>query len=145
MPIVHVHVGKYGIKDVLLNGGSSVNIISKKLSTKLRLRKLQLAPFVVHMVDQRKVQLIWLVRNLKIDLVGCEYKIRIIILNMDNGIETYSMLFGRPCLKHVKAHHSWGVTTLTITLGETNVPLSNIKWMNIKPFGLKTKKFGWWI
>jgi hypothetical protein len=28
-----------------------------------------------------------------------------------------------------------GVTTLTITLGETNIRLSNIKQMNIKPFG----------
>jgi len=59
---------------------------------------------------------------------------------MDNGIEAYSMLFGRPWLKHVKAHHNWGVITLTITLGETNVPLSNTKQMNIKPFGLIGKK-----
>ncbi len=94
-----------------------------------------MAPFVVHMVDQRKVQPIGLLRNLKIDLVGCEYKIWVIVLNMDNGIEAYSMLFGRPWLKHVKAHHNWGVTTLTITLGETNIRLSNIKQMNIKPFG----------
>jgi hypothetical protein len=55
MPIVHVHLGKYGVKDVLLDGGSSVNIISKSLRRKLGLKKLQLAPFVVRMVDQRKV------------------------------------------------------------------------------------------
>jgi hypothetical protein len=73
MPIVHVHLGKYGVKE-LLDGGSSVNIISKSLRRKLGLRKLQLAPFVVCKVDQKKVQPIGLVRNLKIDLVGYEYK-----------------------------------------------------------------------
>jgi len=55
MPIVHVCVGKYRIKDVLLNGGCSVNIIPKSLKRKHGSRKFQLAPFVVHMVDQRKV------------------------------------------------------------------------------------------
>jgi hydrogenase maturation factor len=75
MPIVHVCVGQYRVKYVLLNVGFSVNIISKSLRRKLRLRKLQLAPFVVRMVDQRKVQPIGLIRNLKLDLVGCEYKI----------------------------------------------------------------------
>jgi hypothetical protein len=42
------------------------------------------------------VQFIGLIRKLKIDLVGCEYKISIIVLNMGDEIETYSMILGRP-------------------------------------------------
>jgi hypothetical protein len=38
------------VKDVLLDGGSSVNIISVSLK-KLGLRKLKLAPFVVKMTN----------------------------------------------------------------------------------------------
>ncbi len=41
MPIVQVRVGKFEVKDMLLDGGSSVNIISKSLKRKLRLRRLQ--------------------------------------------------------------------------------------------------------
>jgi hypothetical protein len=54
------------------------------------------------MVDQRKVQP--LIRNLKIDLVGYVYQISITILNMENGIEAYSMLLGRLWLKQAKVH-----------------------------------------
>jgi len=53
--IVQIRVGKFGIRDVLLNGKSNVNIISKSLRKKLGLRRPKLTPFVVKMDDQRKV------------------------------------------------------------------------------------------
>jgi hypothetical protein len=56
MLIVQVWVGKFEVTDVLLDGGSGVNIISESLKSKLGLRRLQSAPFVVQMVDQWKVQ-----------------------------------------------------------------------------------------
>jgi len=49
---------------------------------------------------------------LKIDLDSCVYEISITILNVENGIEAYSMLLGRPWLKQVKIHHNWGDGTL---------------------------------
>ncbi len=83
-----------------------VNIISKSLRNKLGLRKPQLASCVVCMAAQWKVQPMGLIQNLKIDLVGCVYKISITILKMENGVEAYSMLLGRPWLKQAKAHHN---------------------------------------
>jgi hypothetical protein len=53
--VVQVQVGTFEIKDVLLDGGSGVNIILKSLRNKLRLRKLQLASFMVRMANQWKV------------------------------------------------------------------------------------------
>jgi hypothetical protein len=61
------------------------------------------------------VQPVGLIRNLKIDLAGCEYKISIIVLNMGNEMKTYSMFLGRPWLKQAKASHNCGDSTLTIT------------------------------
>lgn len=61
MHVVQVRIGKLGMKDVLLDGGFGVNIIFKGLKKKLRLRRLQLTPFMVCMADQKKVQLIGLV------------------------------------------------------------------------------------
>jgi hypothetical protein len=91
---VQVRVGKFEVRDVLLDGGFGVNIIFESLRKKLILKRLQLTPFWVQMVDQRKVRLIGLSRNLKINLVGCDYKISVIVLNMENGLEAYSMLLG---------------------------------------------------
>jgi hypothetical protein len=48
------------------------------------------------------------------------------MLNMENGKKTYSMLLGRPWLKHAKENHNWGDGTLTITTGKRTVTLSTI-------------------
>jgi hypothetical protein len=55
--------------------------------------------FVMRMADQRKVQPLGLIRNLKIDLANYDYKISRTILNMENGIEAYSMLSGKTMVK----------------------------------------------
>jgi hypothetical protein len=47
MPIVQVWMRKFEVRDVLLNGGSNVNIIFKSLKNKLGLRRPQSIPFVV--------------------------------------------------------------------------------------------------
>ncbi len=73
--IVQVRVGKFEVGDVLLDGGFGVNIISKSLRKKLRLRKLQPTSFVVCMVDQRKVQPMGLIRTLNINMANYVYKI----------------------------------------------------------------------
>jgi hypothetical protein len=91
---------------VLLDGGFCVNINSKSLKKKFGLRKSQPASFIICMVDQQKVQAMGLIQNLKIDLTIYVYKILIIVLKMENGIEEYSMFLGRPWLKQAKAHHN---------------------------------------
>jgi len=78
------------------------------------------------MANQRKVQPIGLIKNLKINLVRCEYKISIIVLNMGNETEIYSMFLGRPWLKQAKVNHNWGDNTLTIIAGERIMAMSTI-------------------
>jgi hypothetical protein len=84
------------------------------------------------MIDQQKVQAMGLIQNLKIDLVGCVYKFFVIVLKMENGVETYSMLLGRPWLKQTKVRHNWGDSALTIILENIIVTLNMIKHVNIK-------------
>lgn len=116
MLVVQVRIRKFGVRNVLLDGGCGVNIILKNSKKKVGLRKPQLAPFVVRMVDKRKEQLLGLIRNLKINLGGYVYKISMTTLNMENKIEAYSMLLGRLWLKQTKTRHNWGDSTLTIFL-----------------------------
>jgi len=104
--VVQVRVGKFGVSNVLLDGRCNVNIILKSLGKKIGLRKPQLALFVVRMVDQKNVQSLGLIRNLKINLGSYVSKILVTTLNMENGIEAYSMLLGRPWLKQTKTRHN---------------------------------------
>jgi hypothetical protein len=106
IPVVQVRVGKFEIRNVLLDGRFGVNIILESLRKKLELRKLQPTSFIMRMVDQWKVQPMGLIQNLKINLAGCVYKNSAIVLKMENGVEAYSMLLGKPWLKQAKVHHN---------------------------------------
>jgi hypothetical protein len=68
------------------------------------------------MVDQWKVQPMGLIRNLKINLAGFVYKNLVTMLKMENGVEAYSMLLGRPWLRQTKAHQNWSDITLKIII-----------------------------
>jgi hypothetical protein len=84
MPIVQVSIGKYEIMDVVLDGGSKVNIIFEHLWRKLGLKRPQSMPFMEKMANQRKIQTIGLICNLKNDLAGCTFKILITMLQMED-------------------------------------------------------------
>ena len=56
MPTVKVEWNDGVYEDVLLDGGSDVNILSKVEFWKLKKAKLEPAPFQVWMADQRRVQ-----------------------------------------------------------------------------------------
>jgi len=99
MPVVQVSIRNCEIMDVLLDSESGINIIFKHMQRKLGLKKLQSAPFMVRMANQRKVQLVRLIRNLKIDLARCTFKISITVLQMEDTPKAYSMFLGRPRLE----------------------------------------------
>jgi hypothetical protein len=54
MSVLQVWVWKYGKKNMLLNGGSNVNNILESLRKKLGLKRPQLGPLVIMMVDKWK-------------------------------------------------------------------------------------------
>ncbi len=56
MPVVQVCIENCEIVDVLLDSGFGINIFFEHLWKKLGLTKPLLTPFMVRMVDQRKVQ-----------------------------------------------------------------------------------------
>jgi hypothetical protein len=52
MAVIQVQIGKNIIKDVLLDGGSGVNIITKQLRLRLGLPKPKHVPYNLKMLDQ---------------------------------------------------------------------------------------------
>jgi hypothetical protein len=61
MEIIQVHVGKNILKDVLLDGGSSVNIIIEDLKKKLGLLLPKPAPYTRRMANQTLIKLVRLI------------------------------------------------------------------------------------
>jgi hypothetical protein len=61
MVVIMVHVGKNLMEDVLLDGGSSVNIITKDLRKKLRLLILKPTPYIFSMANQIVTKLVGLI------------------------------------------------------------------------------------
>jgi hypothetical protein len=70
MVAIQVQVGKNIVKDVLIDGGASVNIITENLITKLGLPKPRQVPYHLKMVDQSMTRPLEFIRNLKIHTHG---------------------------------------------------------------------------
>jgi hypothetical protein len=80
MVVIQIQNGKNIIQDVLLDGGSRVDIITKQLKLKLELPKLKLAPYNLKMVDQATTKPVGLIKDLKIYVHGILYIITFIVL-----------------------------------------------------------------
>jgi hypothetical protein len=52
MAVIQIEVGKNFIDDVLIDGGSRINIIIKSMKIQLGLSKPNPTPYNLHMVDQ---------------------------------------------------------------------------------------------
>jgi hypothetical protein len=61
--IIQVQVGKNIIEDVLLDGGTSVNIITKNLRKKLGLPKPRPTPYHLKMLDQSMTGPLRIIKN----------------------------------------------------------------------------------
>lgn len=70
MPAVKVEWNNGLYEEVLLDGGSSVNILSKVKFLKLKKANLEPAPFQVRMADQRRVHPIGMLRSQAIKFHG---------------------------------------------------------------------------
>jgi hypothetical protein len=73
MATIQVQIGKNTIKDVLLDGGSGVNIITKQLRLRLGLPKLKPAPYNLKMANQITTKPMGLIRDMKIYVHGIPY------------------------------------------------------------------------
>jgi hypothetical protein len=114
MAIIQIHVGKNTIEDVLLDGGSKVNIIIEQLKLKLGFLKPKLAPYDLRMANQTTIKPMGLIRDLKIYVHDIPYITTFIVLQTNVVDSSYSMSLGRPRLKDVKVAHDRGSNTITI-------------------------------
>jgi hypothetical protein len=114
MAVIQVQIGKKTIEDVLLDGGSGVNIITEQLKLRLGLPKPKLAPYNLRMTNQTTTKPMGLINNLKIYVHGIPFITMFIVLQNSVVDSIYSMLLGRPWLRDAKVAHVWGNNIVTI-------------------------------
>ncbi len=98
-------MGKNIVEDVLIDGGTSVNIITKNLRTKLSSPKPRPAPYHLRMADHNMTTPLGIIKNFKIHIHGIPYITTFMVQKSGVVDSSYSMLLGRPWLRDAKVTH----------------------------------------
>jgi hypothetical protein len=96
LPILPMTIGIGTLQNVLLDGGSGVNMITEEERLRLGLPASQAAPYRLRMADQTVVEPVGLIRNIKIHIHGIPYFISLTVICNTKVNDAYSMLLGRP-------------------------------------------------
>ena len=107
MPVISICIGKNVVDDVLLDGGSGVNVITEEEHCKLGLPKPSPAPFNLKMANKTIAKPTGLLRDVKIHIHGIPYIVTLTVIDCQTIKSDYSMLLGRPWLRNAKVIHNW--------------------------------------
>ena len=107
MPIISAKIGNHELHDVLLDGGSRVNVITETERRRLGLPNPTPAPFKLRMADSSLVQPTGLLRDVKIYIHGIPYIIILTVISCKDVNFAYTILLGRPWLRDARVIHDW--------------------------------------
>ena len=107
MPVISICIGKNIVDDVLLDGGSRVNVITEEERRKRGLPKPSPTPFNLKMANGTIAKPIGLLRDVKIHIHGIPYIVTLTVIDCQTIKSDYSMLLGRPWLRNAKVIHDW--------------------------------------
>ena len=118
-PTVEVEINDYFIPKLLIDGGSSVNIMTYDTMQKLGLTHLEPIPFVIRLVDQSLIKPVGILQGVKTMMSGLTFSIDYVVLHTLATANAYPLLLGRPWLFQAEVVHDWCKGTLTILNGAT--------------------------
>ena len=107
MPVISICIGKNIVDDVLLDGGSRVNIITEEEHHRLELPKPSPTPFNLKMANGTIAKPTRLLRDVKIHIHGIPYIVTVTVIDCQTIKSDYRMLLGRPWLRNAKVIHDW--------------------------------------
>ncbi len=105
MVVIQVQVGKNMVEDVILDGGSSVNIMVEELQKQLGLPSPKPTLYTLQMVNQTIAKPIGLIMDLKSHIHGIFYIVMFIIMKNNVLDSNYFMLLGWPWLHNSCVTH----------------------------------------
>ena len=107
MLVISICIGKNVVDDVLLDGGSEVNVITEEERCRLGLPKPSLAPFNLKMANRTIAKPTGLLRDVKIHIHSIPYIMTLTVIDCQTIKSDYSMLLGRSWLRNAKVRHDW--------------------------------------
>ena len=122
-PSIKVIIHGQEIENVIVDGGSGVNVINKTTCDKLGITKWEACPFWLRMADTSTVRPIGLLRQLDVVVGGHSFQISAVILHLE-AHGAYPLLLGRPWLKTANIKQNWNQNVLTFRKGKTKIRIS---------------------
>ena len=105
------------IPNVLVDGGSGLNIMPLHTMEKLGLSLTGPSPFVLNMADQSPAKPVGQIQNCKLISGGVEYLVTFHVIKMYASKEAFPLLLGRPWLRMANATINWGGEKPEISYG----------------------------
>ncbi len=114
MVVIHVHVGKNVVENVLMDGGFDINIMMEEFWKQLRFPSFKLSLYTLWMAYQTITKPTRFIKNIKIQIHGIPCIVMFMIMKnifLDFG---YLMLLSRPWLRIACVAYDWGNNLITI-------------------------------
>jgi hypothetical protein len=105
------------VPNVLVDGGSALNILPAQTMKKLGLSLTGPSPYVINMANQSSSVPIGQIKDCRISTGGEEYIVTFHVIRMHSSKDSFSMLLGRPWLRMANAVVEWGGSKPSITYG----------------------------
>ena len=105
------------VPNVLVDGGSGLNIMLEHTLKQLGLHLTGPSPFIINMANQSSSIPLGMVKYCRIQTRGEVYIVTIHVIKMHSTKNTFPILLGRPWLRMVNAMVDWGEVKPSITYG----------------------------
>ena len=105
------------VPNVLVDGGSGLNILPEHTLNQLGLHLTGPSPFIINMANQTSSVPIRMVKDCRIQSSGKEYIVNFHVIKMHSTKDTFPILLGRPWLRMASAIVAWGGVKPSITYG----------------------------
>src|SRR5450631_4242228 len=105
------------VPNVLVNGGSGLNILPEHTMKRLGLSLTSPSPFIINMANQSPAVPLGMIKDCRISTGGEEYVVTFHVIKMHSNKDTFPILLGRPWLRMADAIVDWGGAKPSITYG----------------------------
>ena len=103
------------VPNVLVDGGSGLNILPEHTMKRLGLSLTGPSPFIINMANQSSVVPLEMIKDCRISTGGEEYVVTFHVIKIHSNKDTFPLLLGRPWLKMLDAIVNWGGVKPSIT------------------------------
>ena len=115
VPIVDVLIDNIVISNAYIDGGASINVMSKKMLKDVGLIYSNTSsPYRIKLADNTRVKTLGVVRGLDVDVCGISAPTTFQVIPTKPGSKAYPLILGRPWLRKVKAVQKWDTGELIL-------------------------------